>query len=155
MNIFLCLLFNLLQTIIVKEEIMLVKNVMSSPAICVDEKTSIKEVVEIMDKENLGFLPITKNDHLIGVITDRDILLRSRGHKSNTKISKIMTNENLYTIPENATLEEAGKIMSKYKIRRLVVVNSDYIQGVITSKDLLNDESLLPYITQTYTNLYY
>ena len=134
---------------------MLVKNVMSSPAICVDEKTSIKEVIEIMDKEDLGFLPITKNDHLIGVITDRDILLRSRGHKSNAKISKIMTNENLYTITENSTLEEAGKIMSKYKVRRLVVVNSDYIQGVITSKDLLKDESLIPYIKQTYNHSYY
>ena len=134
---------------------MLVKNVMSSPAICVDEKTSIKETIEIMDKEDLGFLPITKNDHLIGVITDRDILLRSRGLKSNSRISKIMTNDVIYTITETATLEDAGKIMSDYKVRRLVVVNSDYICGVITSKDLLKDESLIPYIKQTYNPTYY
>lgn len=134
---------------------MLVKNVMSSPAICIDEKTSIKETIEIMEKEDVGFLPITKNDHLIGVITDRDILLRSRGHKATTKISKIMTNDVIYTIRENATLEDAGKIMSDYKIRRLVVVNSDYICGVITSKDLLKDENLIPYIKQTYNSTYY
>lgn len=134
---------------------MLVKNVMSSPAICVDEKTTIKEVIDLMEKEDIGFVPITKNDHLIGVITDRDILLRSRGHKSNTKISKIMTYENLYTIMENASLDEAGKIMSQYKIRRLVVVNSDYIQGVITSKDLLKDENMIPYIKQTYQHSFY
>ena len=134
---------------------MLVKNVMSSPAICVDYKTSIKETIEIMDKENIGFLPITKNDHLIGVITDRDILLRSRGHRSNTKISKIMTNENLYTIQEHSTLEDAGKIMSQYKVRRLVVVNNDYVVGVITSKDLLKDDNLIPYIKETYQHSYY
>lgn len=134
---------------------MLVKNVMSSPAICVDEKTSIKEAIEIMEKEDLGFLPVTKNDHLIGVVTDRDILLRSRGKKASTKISKIMTNDVIYTITENATLEDAGKIMSDYKVRRLVVVNSDYIRGVITSKDLLKDDSLIPYIKQTYTSNYY
>lgn len=134
---------------------MLVKNVMSSPAICVDEKASIKEVIEIMEKEDVGFLPITKNDHLIGVVTDRDILLRSQGKKSSTKISKIMTKDVIYTITENATLEDAGKIMSDYKVRRLVVVNSDYIRGVITSKDLLKDESLIPYIKQTYNSTYY
>lgn len=134
---------------------MIIKNVMSTPAICVDEKTSIKETIEIMEKEDLGFLPITKNDHLIGVITDRDILLRSRGVKSNAKISKIMTNENLYTITENASLLDAGKIMSKYKVRRLVVVNSDYIKGVVTSKDLLKDETLIPYIQETYHHSYY
>lgn len=134
---------------------MLVKNVMSTPAICVDEKTPIKEVIEIMEKEDVGFLPITKNDHLIGVITDRDILLRSKGIKSNSKISKIMTKDVIYTITENATLEDAGKIMSDYKVRRLVVVNSDYIRGIITSKDLLKDESLIPYIKQTYASNYY
>lgn len=134
---------------------MLVKNVMSSPAICADYKTTIKEAIEIMDKENIGFLPITKNDHLIGVITDRDILLRSRGIRSNSKISKIMTNENLYTTQEHASLEDVGKIMSQYKVRRLVVTNSDYVVGVITSKDLLKDESLIPYIKQTYSHSYY
>lgn len=134
---------------------MLVKHVMSHPAICVDEKTSINETVDILRKKGLGFLPITKNDHLIGVITDRDILLRGQGLKKNTKISKIMTNDIIYTIDENATLEDAGKLMSKYKVRRLVVVNSDYIRGVITSKDLLQDDSLIPYIQQTYIHANY
>ena len=69
---------------------MIVKQVMSSPAICVDYKTSIKEVIELMKNEDIGFLPITKNDHLVGVITDRDILLRSQGIRSNTQISKII-----------------------------------------------------------------
>lgn len=134
---------------------MLVKNVMSSPAICIDEKTTIKETIEIMEKEDLGFLPVTKNNHLVGVITDRDILLRGKNHRSNSKISKIMTNEDIYTITEDASLEDAGKIMSDYKVRRLVVVNSDYVKGVITSKDLLKDETLIPYIKQTYQPKFY
>lgn len=134
---------------------MLVKHVMSHPAICVDEKTNINDTINIMRKQKLGFLPITKNDHLIGVVTDRDILLRGQNIKKNTKISKIMTNDIVYTINENASLEEAGKLMGKYKVRRLVVVNSDYIRGVITSKDLLKDETLIPYIKETYTHIHY
>ena len=134
---------------------MLIKDVMSTPVVCVDEKATIKETIQTMEKEDLGFLPVTKNDHLIGVVTDRDILLRGRNYKSNSKISKVMTSENIYTINEEASLEDAGKIMSKYKVRRLVVVNSDYIKGVVTSKDLLKDESLIPYIKQTYQHSYY
>ena len=66
-----------------------------------------------------------------------------------------MTNENLYTIQEHSTLEDAGKIMSQHKVRRLVVVNSDYVVGVITSKDLLKDDNLIPYIKETYQHSYY
>lgn len=134
---------------------MLVKNVMSSPAICIDEKTTIKDAIDIMEKENLGFLPITKNDRLIGVVTDRDILLRSREYKKNAKISKIMTNDVLYTISSHSPLHDAGKIMGEYKVRRLVVVDDDTITGVITSKDLLRDDTLIPYVKKTYSHSYY
>ena len=134
---------------------MIVKHVMSHPAICIDEKTTINETIDIMRKNKVGFLPITKNDHLIGVVTDRDILLRGQNIKKNSKISKIMTNDMIYTINENSSLEDAGKLMSKYKVRRLVVVNSDYIKGVVTSKDLLNDETLIPYIQDTYIHAHY
>lgn len=134
---------------------MLVKNVMTSPAICIDEKTTIKDAISIMENEEVGFLPITKNDCLVGVITDRDILLRSREYKKNSKISKIMTKDVIYTISSNSPLHEAGKIMGEYKVRRLVVVDDDTITGVITSKDLLKDETLIPYIKQTYSPTYY
>ena len=134
---------------------MLVKQVMSHPAICVDENTSINETIDIMRRKKLGFVPITKSDYLIGVVSDRDILLRGQHLEKNSKISTIMTNNIIYTVPENATLEEAGKIMSNSKVRRLVVVNNDLIRGVITTKDLLIDKNLIPYIQNTYTNIHY
>jgi CBS domain-containing protein len=130
---------------------MLVKKVMSSPAICVDWKTSIKETVEIMEKEDLGFLPVTKDNELCGVVTDRDILLRGRNHRSNSRIYKIATCDNLLVIDCNSNLDEAAKIMADNKIRRLVVTTSNEVCGVITSKDLLHDTSLIPYIKETYT----
>ena len=134
---------------------MLVKDVMSHPAICIDVKTSIKDAIDIMEKEDLGFLPITKNGTLVGVVTDRDILLRSRGKRSNSKISNIMSKETLYTINEDSSLSDAGKIMGDYKIRRLVVINNNKIVGIITSKDLLKEKNLLHYIEQTYQPTYY
>ena len=132
---------------------MLVKQIMSSPAICVDYKTPIDNVVNIMRKENLGFLPVTKDDILIGVVTDRDILLRK--DKYTKHIDEVMSKDNLHTIDMASPLEEAAKIMSTYKVRRLVVTHDNLIKGVITSKDLLYQDDLLPYIKQTYINIGY
>ena len=134
---------------------MLVKHVMSSPAICLRNNASIEEAIELMREKDLGFLPITKNDVLVGVVTDRDILLRSQNMSPNTHIDKIITSENIFLTSPDANLEEAARVMSAHKVRRLVVVEDNLIKGVITSKDLLNEETLLPYIKQTYLHSTY
>ena len=134
---------------------MLVKEVMSSPAICINSKSTIDDATKLMEEKNLGFLPVTENDVLVGVITDRDILLRGKGKRPDTQINKIMTKEIIHLVNINDSLESAAQIMAAHKIRRLVVIEDDLIKGVITSKDLLYEESLIPYIKQTYLNASY
>ena len=134
---------------------MLVKQVMSSPAICIDSKSTIDTATKLMKEKNLGFLPVTENDALVGVITDRDILLRGKGKRPDTQINKIMTKDIIHLVNINDSLESAAQIMAAHKIRRLVAVEDDLIKGVITSKDLLYEESLIPYIKQTYLNASY
>ena len=134
---------------------MLVKEVMSSPAICVNSKSTIDDATKLMEEKNLGFLPVTENDVLVGVITDRDILLRGKGRRPDTQINKIMTKNIIHLVNINDSLESAAQIMAAHKIRRLVVIEDDLIKGVITSKDLLYEESLIPYIKQTYLNASY
>ena len=132
---------------------MLVKYVMTSPVICIDCKKTISDAIEIMKDKNIGFLPITKNDALVGVITDRDILLRGKDKRATTQIEKIMTKDNIKTLEIDNTLEDAGRIMSTYKIRRLIVVEDNLIKGIITSKHLLYQNDLISYIKQTYLNI--
>lgn len=134
---------------------MLVKEVMSSPAICINSKSTIDDATKLMEEKNLGFLPVTENDVLVGVITDRDILLRGKGKRPDTQINKIMTKNIIHLVNINDSLESAAQIMAAHKIRRLVVIEDDLIKGVITSKDLLYEESLIPYIKQTYLNASY
>ena len=131
---------------------MIVKNLMTSPAITCEIYTSIKEAVQIMKEKNIGFLPITKNGILVGVVTDRDITIRAFGiFKSNTKIEKIMTNQNLYFVNPDTTLKEAAEKIANNKIRRLVVLNDGKVVGVLTSKNLINNPTLFKYICETYT----
>lgn len=128
-----------------------VKDFMTSPAITIESNESIKKAIDLMKNKKIGFLPVTKNNVLVGVLTDRDILIRSIGtYKSNSKVEKIMTEGEIHFVNPTSTLIDAAKIMSKNKIRRLVVVDDGYVKGVLTTKNMLKDPSLIPYIIDTY-----
>ena len=54
---------------------------------------------ELMKKKNIGFLPVTKSNIIVGVLTDRDILIRGIGiHKTNSKTEKIMTDGEIHFV---------------------------------------------------------
>lgn len=128
-----------------------VKDLMTAPAIYCESNSTIKEVISQMKDYNIGFLPITKNNILIGVVTDRDIIIRGIGtYKLNTHIEKVMTNGNIHFVNPDTKLEEAAKIMAKNKVRRLVVLNDGKVTGVLTTKNLLKEPKLIDYVVQTY-----
>ena len=128
-----------------------VKELMTSPAITCEESTSIKEAIHILKEKNIGFLPITKKGIIIGVATDRDILIRGIGiYKLNSKINKVMTSGDIHFVNPDTTLQDAAKIMADYKVRRLVVLDDGKVIGVLTSKNLLCEPELLPFIHETY-----
>ena len=128
-----------------------VKELMTSPAISCETTTTIKETINILKENNIGFLPITKKGILVGVVTDRDILIRGIGiYKLNTKINKVMTNGDIYFVNPETSLHEAAQKMADYKVRRLVVLNDGKVIGVLTAKNLLIEPELFQYIAKTY-----
>lgn len=129
----------------------LVKDLMTSPAVTCDSSTTIKKAIEILKTNNIGFLPVTKSDTIIGVVTDRDILIRGIGtYKLNSKINKVMTSGEIHFVNTDTPIYSAAQLMGKYKIRRLVVLNDGKVVGVLTTKNLLQEPSLYKYIVQTY-----
>ncbi len=128
-----------------------VKDLMTSPAITCEKSATIKQAIDLLKEKNIGFLPIVSNNIIVGVVTDRDILLRGIGiYKLNSKIDKVMTQGDIFFVSPETELIEAAKMMSDNKIRRLVVLNDGLVHGIITSKNILKEPSLLPYIAQTY-----
>ena len=97
-----------------------VKDLMTKPAITVQYYSTVHEAIKIMREKNIGFIPIIKNNIIVGVVTDRDILIRGIGiYKLNTKIHKVMTSGEIHFVSPTTPLVDAAKIMSKNKIRRL------------------------------------
>jgi IMP dehydrogenase len=107
---------------------MIVDPVTMSP----DDKVS--DAVEVMRKYKISGVPITKNKKLVGILTNRDLRFETR---LDVPISKVMTKENLITVPVGTTLEEAEQILHEHRVEKLLVVDDQYqLRGLITVKDI-------------------
>jgi IMP dehydrogenase len=107
---------------------MIVDPVTMSP----DDK--ISEALEMMRKFRISGVPITKNKKLVGILTNRDLRFESR---TDIPISKVMTKENLITVPVGTTLAEAEKILHEHRVEKLLVVDDKFnLKGLITVKDI-------------------
>src|SRR5512146_951446 len=96
---------------------------------------TIGDALDIMKKYRISGIPIVSNGgKLVGILTNRD--LRFEPNRK-TIVKDIMTSEGLITAPLGTTLEKAEKLLQRYKIEKLPVVNKDGIlKGLITFKDI-------------------
>lgn len=107
---------------------MIVNPITMSP----DQK--IHEAMEVMKRYKISGLPITSDNKLVGILTNRDLRFETRLNK---KISELMTKENLITVPVGTTLEKAKSILHRHRVEKLPVVDGKYrLKGLITVKDI-------------------
>src|SRR5499433_1717580 len=94
----------------------------------------IADALELMRRYKISGVPVTKNKKLVGILTNRDLRFETR---TDIPISKVMTKENLITVPVGTTLEEAEKILHEHRVEKLLVVDNNYnLKGLITVKDI-------------------
>ena len=95
---------------------------------------TLADANELMGKFRISGVPITENGKLVGIITNRDLLLEEDFSK---KIKESMTSENLVTAKVGTTIEEAKKILAKARKEKLPIVDDDFnLKGLITIKDI-------------------
>ncbi|OEC86115.1 MULTISPECIES: IMP dehydrogenase [Methanobacterium] len=103
--------------------------------ITISPDASIAEANEIMDIEEVSGLPVVEDEIVVGIISRRDIKpIINKGSKK--KVKDIMTEEVL-TIPESTTPDEALDIAYENKVERLPVVRNGKIMGIVTIRDIL------------------
>ena len=121
---------------------MKVNECMSGDVCCVKPETTLYDITKLMQKEHIGCVPVCNNEnHIVGLITDRDILLRGLACDKNIKttpVSEIMTKDVCYCNPEDE-IKDAENKMSEYQIRRIPVVEKNgKVVGILTMGDLAN-----------------
>lgn len=97
---------------------------------------NVYEVAVKMKELNVGAIPIVDNDKLVGMITDRDIVLRCVAEKNppSSKVEDIMS-KNLITVTKDMDAHEAANLMAKHQVRRLPVVEGDKLVGIVSLGD--------------------
>jgi CBS domain-containing protein len=128
---------------------MLVKDVMSSPVITIEEDAPANRVAELMDKHGLGCIIVTsKEGKPLGIITERDLVVRvlAKNVKPDSLKAKEVMTTPLITIEPDETISEAARKMNRLNIRRLVVIYKGQLIGLISSKDILG---VMPELIET------
>lgn len=94
----------------------------------------VSEALEVMSKYSISGVPITVDGKLVGILTNRDLRFEENFDQP---IRNLMTHERLVTTEVGTTLEQAKKILQKYRIEKLPVVDkSGNLKGLITIKDI-------------------
>ncbi len=95
---------------------------------------TVEAALALMARFRISGVPITEADRLVGILTNRDLRFVQ---DTSRKIRKVMTSENLVTVPEGTTLDQAKDILHEHRIEKVLVVNeAGDLRGLITVKDI-------------------
>lgn len=119
-----------------------IDSIMSKHIICCDISSTVKDVALAMKQYDIGFIPICEKKRIIGVITDRDIVIKMLlNHEGPSSKIKNYINENIISISIDSTIEETLKKMEQYKIKRILVTSNKKVEGIISLSDILNQSN--------------
>ncbi|MBT4216660.1 MAG: CBS domain-containing protein [Nitrosopumilus sp.] len=116
----------------------LVGDIMTKALISVNTKTTVFQVAKMMEQGGIGAVIVKKDDHLVGILTDRDYATKIVSHNisSDTPVEEIMSSP-LITINFDESISAAAQRMTSKKIRKLGVTDNGKVIGLITSTDLV------------------
>ena len=116
-----------------------VAHVMTSEVFTVSPLSSVTYAASEMDKRNIGVLPVVHEDKLVGILTDRDVVIRGVAKISAgmfSQVSDIMTPSVIYCLPDD-DIEDAVRLMANHQIRRVPVREADgTLCGMLSLSDI-------------------
>ena len=120
----------------------MVKDIMTKDVDVLPQSASLKEVADFMKKRDVGSIPIVEASRVVGLVTDRDIVLRSTamGHDPNEVTAGDIMSRELAFVFLDQDVKEAAKVMQDKQIRRLPVLDRQMqMVGIISIGDLAVD----------------
>jgi CBS domain-containing protein len=121
---------------------MKIQDIMTFCAKTVEPDATIQDAAKIMKKSNVGFLPVVSQGKVVGVLTDRDIVVRGLCADPSAQFVKDLMTSKAITISQTADLPAAVRLMSEYKIGRLPIVDEERrLKGIVSANDIARASS--------------
>ncbi|PFE06508.1 CBS domain-containing protein [Bacillus cereus] len=114
-----------------------VREFMSTDIVQCTPLDNVYEAAVKMKEEDIGMIPVVENNQVVGLVTDRDLVVRgiAEKHPGSNKITNIMTTGIVSVSPDDS-IEKATELMAQHQIRRLPVVENGELVGMLALGDL-------------------
>jgi CBS domain-containing protein len=119
-------------------DVMLVKEIMAKQVITINADASVFDACMVYKEKKVGCLVVTKGETCVGIVTERDLIERTICQQRNpekTKVHEIMS-QDIKVVNSLDTVEKALEIMKHHKIKKLPVISSEKVVGIITVTDI-------------------
>lgn len=124
---------------------MKISEIMTKEVISLSVDDTVERAAQLMKEYNIGSIPVnTEGRGVVGIVTDRDIILRCVAEGKNIKAQKIreIMTSNPVVGDENINVNDATRIMSERQIRRLPIISNDKLIGIVSLGDLALEPNL-------------
>lgn len=119
-----------------------VGEVMTQRPRAVTPQTPLNEVAEVMESDDVGAVPLVDGDRLVGIVTDRDIVVRAiaKGKDPRGMPASEVSSSELVTVHPDDNLSDALELMARYQVRRVAVTaEDDRLVGVVSQADVARE----------------
>jgi CBS domain-containing protein len=116
-----------------------IRDAMTSNPSNVEMSSPVVEAARLMKSEDVGSIPVTEGDRLVGIVTDRDIAIRvvAEGKDVQSVTVGEIASKDLVTVDPQQDLDEALRLMAQHQVRRLPVVEEDgRLVGILAQADI-------------------
>ncbi len=119
-----------------------VRDAMTENPRSIGESASVVEAAQLMREGHIGSLPITDEEQLVGMITDRDITTRVVAEAADPKTTSVgdVYSRDVISVEPDKDLDEALRLMARHQVRRLPVVESGRLVGIVAQADIARRE---------------
>lgn len=123
---------------------MKIKDIMTNDVVSVKLETPVTEITKIIKDNNVGSVPVCDGQRVVGIVTDRDIVLRgiAMDKDINTLKAKDVMTAKVTTVDSSSDVNSASNIMAEKQIRRLPVVDGNNLVGIVSIGDIAIRNSL-------------
>jgi CBS domain-containing protein len=115
-----------------------VREAMTEEPRSIGASASVVEAARLMRAEHIGSLPVTEDERLVGMITDRDITTRVVAESAVPETTSVgdVYSRDLISVEPNSDLDEALGLMARHQVRRLPVVENGRLVGMVAQADI-------------------
>jgi CBS domain-containing protein len=120
-----------------------VRDAMTEDPRSIGASASVVDAARLMREEHIGSLPITDGEQLLGMITDRDITTRVVSEATDPKTTSAgdVCSRDVISVEADADHDEALALMARHQVRRLPVVESGRLVGIVAQADIARTEN--------------